>query len=55
MGFIANNGFYYVKDNDPSLHYRKLLGAGGHGSVHEVLLPLFRGLSPRFTITLSRW
>jgi hypothetical protein len=55
MGFIANNGFYYVTDNDPSLHCRKLLGAGGHGSVHEVSPPLYRGLSLRSTIMMSRW
>ena len=29
--------FDYVIDNDPNLHYKKILGAGGYGSVHEVI------------------
>jgi hypothetical protein len=33
----AKNGFDYATDHDPNLHYKKLLGAGGFGSVHEVL------------------
>jgi len=37
MGLAADNGFDYVTDNDPDLHYKKILGAGGYGSVHEVL------------------
>jgi len=38
MGFLGDNGFTYVTDNDSKLYYKKALGAGGYGSVHEVLL-----------------
>jgi hypothetical protein len=54
MGFIADNGFVYVIDNDPNLLYRKILGAGGYGSVHEVLLALSR-LTLRSTTRLRTW
>ena len=37
MGFLGDNGFTYATDNDPKLQYKKVLGAGGYGSVHEVL------------------
>lgn len=40
MGFIADNSFGYATDNDPNLRYGKVLGAGGYGSVHEVLCRL---------------
>ena len=36
-GDMAADGFGYVTDDDPSLEYKRQLGAGGFGTVHEVL------------------
>lgn len=33
---MAQNEFEYATDNDRDLQYIRMLGAGGHASVHEV-------------------
>ena len=38
---MAEHDFSFATDNDPYLQYRRELGSGGFGSVHEVLSRLF--------------
>jgi hypothetical protein len=38
---MAGHDFSFATDNDPYLQYRRELGSGGFGSVHEVLSRLF--------------
>ena len=38
---MAGHDFSFATDNDPYLQYRRELGSGGFGSVHEVLSQLF--------------
>jgi len=33
---MTSEGFDYATDNDPTLEYKKKLGSGGFGTVHEV-------------------
>jgi len=34
---MGDEPFGYTTDNDPTLEYRRKLGSGGYGTVHEVL------------------
>ena len=38
---MARHDFSFATDNEPYLQYRRELGSGGFGSVHEVLSRLF--------------
>jgi len=44
---MAETDFEYATDNDTDLQYKRMLGSGTYGSVHEVItLPLSADIDP---------